>query len=72
VASTQKRKLLRIEPGVPDDSYVVLKIKGVRARISGASMPQGCPGFTPPGAQCLGPDALPAIVQWITECAQNN
>lgn len=71
-SSTQRRTLLRIKPGDTDNSYVVLKIKGVRGRISGASMPQGCPGFTPPGAQCLGADDLPAIVQWITECAQNN
>ena len=68
VPSTQEPRLKRVKPGFPDDSYMVRKLRG-GPRISGAMMPLGCPAIPPPGGQCLGPDEIPAIVQWVTECA---
>ena len=47
------------------------KIQG-GPNISGVLMPNGCPGVPQNGAQCLTPDEIAAIVQWVTECAPNN
>ena len=71
VPSTQEPRLKRVKPGFPDDSYLVRKLQG-GPHISGAMMPMGCPAIPPPGGQCLGPDDIPAIIEWIKECAQNN
>ncbi len=71
VPSTQEPRLKRVKPGFPDDSYLVRKLLG-GPRISGAMMPMGCPAIPPAGGQCLGPDDIPAIIEWIKECAQNN
>jgi len=71
VASTQQPRLKRVKPGDPANSYLVRKIQG-GPNISGVLMPQGCPGAPLNGAQCLSPDDIAAIVQWIVECAQNN
>ena len=71
VSSTEQPKLKRVKPGVPMESYLVRKIQG-GPNISGVLMPNGCPGVPSSGAQCLTPDEIAAIVQWITECAQNN
>ena len=71
VPSTQQPRLKRVKPGEPDASYMVRKIRG-GPNISGVMMPQGCPGAPLNGAQCLTPDDIAAIVQWITECAPNN
>ena len=69
--STQVRGIDRVEPGNPDRSYMLRKIQGGPG-IAGTTMPQGCPGAPLNGAQCLSPDDIAAIVQWITECAPNN
>jgi len=71
VPSTQRPRLKRIKPGDPDNSYLVRKLRGGPG-IAGSMMPQGCPAIPPPGGSCLGPDDIPAIVQWITECALDN
>src|SRR5262245_20291392 len=60
----------RVKPGDPEGSYLVMKMEGATG-ISGAPMPLNCP-TPPPGGQCPGPDDLPAIKQWIVECATNN
>jgi len=71
VPSTQQPRLKRVKPGDPANSYLVRKIQG-GPNISGVLMPNGCPGVPAAGAQCLTPDEIMAIVQWITECAPNN
>jgi len=71
VASTEQPRLKRVKPGDPNTSYLVRKIQG-GPNISGVLMPNGCPGVPAAGAQCLMPDEIAAIVQWITECAPNN
>jgi hypothetical protein len=69
--STELRGLSIVEPGNPDTSYLVQKIRG-DAGISGVMMPQGCPGNPLQGAQCLTPDEIDAIQTWILACAPNN
>ena len=49
VRSTQLRNLKRVDPGKPDVSYLVRKIRG-GPNISGTSMPQGCPATPLSGA----------------------
>jgi len=71
VSSTEQPRLKRVKPGDPNASYLVRKIQG-GPNISGVLMPNGCPGVPAAGAQCLTPDEIMAIVQWITECAPNN
>jgi hypothetical protein len=71
VASTEQPKLERVKPGKPQDSYLVRKIEG-GPNISGVMMPNGCPASPLAGAQCLTPDEMAAIGQWVTECAPNN
>jgi len=71
VRSTEQPKLERVKPGNPSNSYLVRKIEG-GPNISGVLMPNGCPSSPSSGAQCLTPDEMAAIVQWITECAPNN
>jgi hypothetical protein len=66
----QQPRKKRVLPGNPDGSYLVQKVEGAPG-ISGLPMPQGCP-VPPPGGSCLGPDDLPAIRTWITECAQQD
>jgi hypothetical protein len=71
VPSTQQKNLKRVNPGNPENSYLVRKIQN-GPNISGTIMPQGCPATPLSGAQCLSADDMDAIVQWITECAPNN
>ena len=63
VKSIQRPKLFLVEPGNPDDSYLVRKIEG-GPDIAGAQMPANKPP--------LPLDEMDAIRQWITECALNN
>jgi hypothetical protein len=49
----------------------VQKIRGDQG-IAGVLMPQGCPGNPLQGAQCLTPDEIDAITEWILACAPNN
>src|SRR6266446_3323771 len=60
VKSTEIPRLYRIQPGKPDDSYLVQKIENTPG-IAGIQMPQGCPGSPANGAQCLSADDISAI-----------
>jgi hypothetical protein len=71
VASTEQPRLLRVKPGFPDDSYLVRKLEGSPG-ITGVQMPNGCPSMPQNGQQCFMGDEIPAIRQWISECAPNN
>ncbi|MDX1455427.1 MAG: hypothetical protein R3217_08240 [Gammaproteobacteria bacterium] len=62
VASSQVPSLDRIEPGDPDNSYLIQKIEGTAA--SGERMPRGGP--------FLSDDVVNAMRQWVTDGAQNN
>ena len=62
VPSAEQPALLRVNPGDPNDSYIVRKIEGV-AGISGGQMPLG---ETP-----LPQATIDAIRQWITDGAPN-
>ncbi|MFQ5889376.1 MAG: hypothetical protein ACE5JR_04910 [Gemmatimonadota bacterium] len=63
VASIEIPELLRVDPGVPDSSYIVWKIEG-RQGIVGGRMPLG---LSP-----LSEDQISAIREWIAEGAQDN
>lgn len=63
VPSIENANLLRIDPGNPDDSYLVWKIEG-RPEIAGAQMPRG----RPPLAQ----EQITAIREWIADGAPDN
>jgi hypothetical protein len=69
--STEALGVAIVEPGDPDASYLVRKIRG-DAGIAGVMMPQGCPGTPLQGAQCLVPDEMDAITTWILACAPND
>jgi hypothetical protein len=71
VRSTEQPRLERVKPGEPNNSYLIRKIQG-GPNISGVLMPQGCPASPLAMAQCLKPDEIAALVQWISECAPNN
>jgi hypothetical protein len=76
VASNQRNQLDLVEPGRPDDSYLVRKCEG-GPDIAGVLMPQGCGlpgsgGVGDNGAICLSGDDIAAIRQWILECALDN
>jgi len=62
VPSVEEPSFLRVDPGNPDDSYMVLKIEGA-AGIEGGQMPLG---ETP-----LTQATIDAIRQWITNGAPN-
>ena len=59
VASAEVPSLMRVEPGNPDDSYLVHKIEGTAT--VGGRMPLGGP--------YLSADTIAAIRQWITDGA---
>jgi hypothetical protein len=63
VKSLERPKLFFVEPGKPDDSYLVRKVEG-GPDIAGDVMPSDAPPLTP--------DQISAIRQWITECALDN
>jgi hypothetical protein len=62
VPSVEESSLLRVNPGSPDESYLVLKIEGA-PDIEGSQMPLG---ETP-----LPQSTIDAIKQWITNGAPN-
>ena len=63
VPSTEVPSLLRVNPGDPDDSYIIQKLEGHAA--VGGQMPLGCPTSQP----CLTADTIAFIRQWITNGA---
>src|SRR6202521_3205780 len=62
VPSNEEAGLLRVKPGVPDSSYLVLKLQGSPG-IVGAQMPFGGPP--------LPQSTIDVIRQWITNGAAN-
>ncbi len=64
VASTES-KLVRIDPGKPEQSYLLLKIAGlhIKAGGQGSQMPPGAP---------LDKETIDVIRTWVLEGAQNN
>ncbi len=62
VASAQVPGLLRVDPGNPDDSYLIMKLEGTAA--VGARMPDGSPP--------LPQSDIDVIRQWITDGAMQN
>lgn len=58
--SSQQPDILRVDPGNPDDSYLVMKIEG-HPDITGSRMPQGMPA--------LSEDQINLIRDWITNGA---
>lgn len=66
VASVEVPSLLRVEPGDPDNSYLVHKIEGTAASVGGVDtrMPLG----NPP----LSASEIATIRAWIEEGALNN
>ncbi len=62
VPSIEILGLDRVEPGLPEDSYIVHKIEG-RPGIIGSRMP-------PPPRPMLTPEQIAAIRQWILDGAQ--
>src|SRR5262245_23526544 len=63
VASTTDPNFMRVSPGVPDDSYVVMKLEG-DPRIGGARMPFGGPP--------LNPKKIAVIREWILRGAMDD
>jgi hypothetical protein len=63
VTSIQQSGLLRVEPGNPDDSYLIRKLEGGPG-ITGGQMPQGGP--------FLDQATIDTIRQWISDGAPNN
>lgn len=59
-ASVEVPELMRVEPGNPDDSYIIHKLEGTQA--VGDRMPLGGP--------YLSADTIAAIRQWIADGAQ--
>jgi len=62
VPSNEEPGVLRVQPGVPDSSYIVLKLEGSSA-IVGAQMPFGGPP--------LPQSTIDVIRQWISDGAAN-
>jgi hypothetical protein len=63
VASVEQPALMRVKPGDPNNSYVVLKLEGA-AGISGARMPFGGP--------YLDQATIDQVKAWVTAGAHNN
>ena len=72
VRSTERPSAIRVKPGKPDDSFLVLKIE-YPVGTPGDQMPVWCAIDAPrQGAVCPSADEVTAIRQWITECAPDN
>lgn len=71
VRSTEVPQLL-VDPGKPDDSYLLRKAETAAGIVGEPMPPPGCP--TPPrnAAVCPTDGELAALRQWITECAPDN
>ena len=63
VPSNEQSGLLRVRPGAPDSSYLVLKLEGA-AGIVGVQMPFGAPA--------LPQSTIDVIRQWISDGAANS
>lgn len=63
VLSNERPELLRVEPGNPDNSYIIRKLEG-GPDIAGAQMPLNLPP--------LSQETINAIRVWISQGAQRN
>lgn len=63
VPSNERPELLRVEPGAPEDSYLIHKVEG-RSSIVGQQMPLG--------QEPLSQDEIDAIRTWIEDGAPAN
>ncbi len=70
--STQLPRVLLVDPGDPDASYLLRKVEFGPGVVFGLQMPQGCPGAPQGGAVCPTADEISAIRTWIIECAPDN
>lgn len=64
IASNQQPELFRVDPGNPDDSYIIRKLEG-EPDISGDRMPQNGPPY-------LDQSDIDVIRQWISEGASDD
>jgi mono/diheme cytochrome c family protein len=62
--ATENGSLNRVEPGDPERSYIILKLRG-DPRITGARMPLDGPPY-------LSPEQIEGIAAWIRAGAPNN
>ena len=63
-SSSQRSDLARVQPGDPERSYLILKLRGDPS-ITGLRMPQDGPPF-------LTPEQIDGIAAWIRAGAPNN
>jgi len=66
VASNQLPSMDRIEPGEPDNSYLVNKIQGTQADVGGTGVRM------PFGGGALSQSTIDLIREWVNEGAANN
>ena len=66
VASSQQPSMDRIEPGDPDNSYLVNKIQGTQADVGGSGVRM------PFGGGALSQSTIDLIREWVNEGAANN
>ena len=64
VSAIGNANFMRVDPGDPDDSYIVMKLRG-DSRISGGQMPSG-------GAGPLKDADIARVATWIAEGALDN
>lgn len=64
VSSREVPSLFRVQPGNPDNSYIIWKLEG-NPNIQGERMPRG-------GAPPLSEEEINTIREWIAAGAQNN
>jgi len=65
VSSEEVPTLFRIDPGNPDDSYLVIKIEGTDPRLDGRRMPRDGPPF-------LSSEQIDNIRIWVSAGALRN
>ena len=62
VASAEVPSLLRVDPGNPDDSYLVIKLEGSDPRLVGSRMPLNMPA--------LSAEEIGVVREWIQNGAE--
>lgn len=65
VPSTESR-LMRIEPGIPERSYVLHKLRGTHLAVGGEGERM------PIGFESLPEHEIRLIADWIKDCSPNN